>query len=69
MTKEPAEILCDEIETLIDRYDVKTILDAMSIVCAEKADRIRSNWGDESMAQDWGRATGQLARWTSQMSV
>jgi len=60
MTAEQRQSLCDELETLIDQHDVTTLLDCMSQVCWEKAEHLRSNWGEHSTAKLWEKAAVHL---------
>lgn len=43
----------DDIENLIDKYGLEGICDAISHICGEKADHVRSTWQDEPMAKAW----------------
>ncbi len=49
-----------ELETLIDRCGLSSVLMALSEICGEKADHIRSNWQDEHLARDWATIEGRI---------
>lgn len=51
-----------EIETLIDKYSVSGILNAMANVCYAKAEHIRENWQDNDLAKDWEKRGSKIAR-------
>lgn len=54
------------IEALIDTYGLAAVLEACGEVASEKADHIRSNYGDKVTAAAWDRAAvrceAQIAR-------
>jgi hypothetical protein len=50
----------DTIETLIDRCGLSSVLMALSEICGDKAEHIRSNWQDEILARDWATTEGRL---------
>ena len=41
------------LESYIDKISVPNLLEAVSRICIEKAQHIRENWQDESMAMAW----------------
>ena len=49
-----------ELETLVDRHGLSNVIEALSIVCAEKADHIQTNWQDNVLAGSWERSSHQL---------
>lgn len=44
------------LEGMIDRNSINGVLSALSEVCGEKADHLRSNWQDDATAKAWERA-------------
>jgi hypothetical protein len=48
-----SDTLANTLETLIDKHGLAAVLSAMSEVCAEKAEHIRSNWQDRATAKPW----------------
>lgn len=51
----------DDIETLIDQHGLAAIVEAIAIICYEKADHIRTNWGnDAASVRAWQRAAHML---------
>jgi hypothetical protein len=53
--------LCDELELLIDKYGVASVLGRFSDVCREKAEHVRANWQDEALANEWYKLASKLA--------
>lgn len=51
-----------EIETLIDKYGVSGMLNAMANICYAKAEHIRENWQDHELAKDWEKRGAKIAR-------
>ena len=52
------------LELLVDRWGVRGVLEALAVVCGDKADHLRHNWGDGRLAAGWeldGRPIGALA--------
>ena len=42
-----------QLETLVDRYSLANVLEALVAVCGDKADHVRANWQDAGLAKDW----------------
>jgi hypothetical protein len=51
-----------ELETLIDRFDLPTVLKTLEEVCLAKADHLRSNWSDEFAAREWQRMARRIRK-------
>lgn len=43
----------DAIEAMIDKSDLRTVLDAIVAICQAKADHLRTNWQDQVDAGAW----------------
>lgn len=52
----------NEIEQMIDRHGLPSILGALSAICSDKAEHIRTNWQDENTAKLWDSANRDLYR-------
>jgi hypothetical protein len=54
----------NELEAIIDRRGLSSVLMALSEICGEKSERILSNWQDnwqdEDLARDWATAEGRI---------
>ena len=50
----------EQLEALIDATDLAAVLMALSEICGEKAEHIRSNWQDERTARCWDSAAGVI---------
>ena len=48
--------LADQLESLVDKHNLATVLDALGQVCSEKAEHLRSNWQDDATAYCWDMA-------------
>lgn len=44
------------LETLIDRCGLAPVMDALVLICDEKAAHLTQNWNDKSGAKIWMRA-------------
>ncbi len=42
-----------ELEALIDRHGLTHVVNTLSVICAEKAEHLRSNWQDKAAAKVW----------------
>lgn len=50
------------IEQIIDRTSPGQMLAAISEICFEKAQHIRENWQDETLAKQWEKEGRRIAR-------
>lgn len=57
-----SEILNDELETAIDKTSLGELLGAISAICSEKADHVRSNWGDRGLARAWDKMADRIGK-------
>jgi hypothetical protein len=48
------------LEELMDRTSLDHVLAALTTICHEKADHVRSNWQDHSLARAWDRAAAAI---------
>jgi hypothetical protein len=46
----------DTLEHYVDRYGLRSTLDALACICTDKAEHIRSNWQDQTTARPWEKA-------------
>jgi hypothetical protein len=51
MNKQAMETL----ERMVDSYSLAAVVQAIGIICYEKADHVAENWQDEQLAKDWHR--------------
>ena len=49
------------LEKLVDHTSLGAILEALSEICYLKAEHVRTNWEDDSLAKLWERAGNKLA--------
>lgn len=42
-----------DLERMVDMYGLRGVLDALSSIAFEKAEHVRTNWDDESLAREW----------------
>lgn len=52
----------DALESFIDQANLGAVLEALSDIVGEKSEHIRSNWQDDGLADDWGRACVLITR-------
>lgn len=50
------------LEELIDRHSLAAVVEALSEVCDEKEDHVRTNWQDFERARAWHRASCALVK-------
>lgn len=50
------------LEQMIDRHGLAEIIDAIGDICAAKAQHVRENWQDESIASQWDKAGRAMIR-------
>jgi hypothetical protein len=48
------------LEGVVDRFGLSSSLEALSMVCAAKAEFLASNWQDEVSARVWARLERRL---------
>jgi hypothetical protein len=51
----PDQNVQDALEAILDAVGVVGILDALSTVCAVKAEHVRESWQDEPLAREWAQ--------------
>ena len=49
--------MTEQLEAMIDSSSLLDVLIGLELVCGEKADHIRVNWQDRSLAKLWDRAS------------
>jgi hypothetical protein len=49
-----------DLESLIDSTSLSDVVGALSLICSEKAEHIRENWQDYSLARKWDSASKRL---------
>ena len=49
-----------ELENLVDRRGVDSVLMALSTICGAKAEHIAHNWQDASLAKRWATLEGAV---------
>lgn len=45
----------EQLEKMIDSIGLEKVLEMLSAICAEKAEHVRSNWQDVTLARAWER--------------
>ena len=55
----------DSLETLIDRHGMTRVLQALAEICELKADHLRANWQDETLAKQWSTVADALSEFTT----
>lgn len=55
----------EDLEGMIDKAGLATVLGQISEICMAKADHIRSNWQDEGLAKEWEKFGEKLSKFSS----
>jgi len=50
------------LEQLIDAHGLATVLDDLAIICAGKAEHVRSTYADNSLADLWEKNSDRIGR-------
>jgi hypothetical protein len=58
-----------ELEELVDRHGLKTVVDRLASVCWEKAQHVQENWQDKALATRWNQAANRLETANCHMPV
>lgn len=59
----------DELEQLIDKASLSTVLFALADICDEKANHIRENWQDNGLAKLWDAGAWEAKKAASKCEV
>ena len=54
--------MLETIENIIDRVGVDELIEMLEMICNEKADHLRVNWQDPSLAKAWEKQGDAFAR-------
>lgn len=60
MTKQ--DLVADILEPIVDKYGLLNVMVALQCMCEEKAEHLRANWQDETLAQQWDTASRHFER-------
>lgn len=52
----------EQVEKLIDTLGLHNLLGTISVVCAEKAEHIETNWQDHALAKKWNAASTKIGK-------
>lgn len=55
------------LETLIDRVGLSTVVEALALICGEKAEHLRANWQDNAEAKVWDKKSAKLSKFAAQL--
>lgn len=50
----------DAVESMIDRYTLHKVVEALAQIASEKEEHVQSNWQDKALALKWARAARLL---------
>ncbi len=51
-----------ELEKWIDHKGLSQVLNAISVICGEKAEHLRSNWQDTVTAKSWDKDANKIGK-------
>lgn len=57
----------DTIECAMDRVRMPQLMCAIAQICQSKAEHVRSNWQDESLAKVWDKRGAHFEDWASRI--
>lgn len=60
MSRDLTQAERDTLESLIDGAGLSPVLEALSLICDEKAEHIESSYGDKGLARQWRTACGVI---------
>lgn len=49
-----------KLESIVDTYSLREVLDALAEMCREKAQHVTENWQDTTLAETWGSAADEV---------
>jgi hypothetical protein len=52
----------DVVEGILDRRDMKQMLEMLASISYEKAEHLRGNWQDEASAKSWEQTASKLEK-------
>ena len=58
-----------ELEGMVDKTNIATVLHALAYICQMKADHLESNWQDRETARVWTREAGKIAKLANQIDL
>lgn len=58
--------LNEVLEALVDRFDMRIVVECLSVVASDKADHLRNNWQDENAGRRWDRVAYMLDKATEE---
>lgn len=50
------------LERMVGAFGLDSVLDALAVICQEKAEHAMVNWQDMALAREWQRAAKQVDR-------
>ena len=63
------EDIQDQIEEMVDKTDVQTVLECLARVCFEKQEHILINWQDKARAEQWEQSGKQIMQAFSKINL
>jgi hypothetical protein len=67
-TRQPTGADYTALENIIDRSSVREVLNAIGVICQEKAAHIAENWQDEALSMKWDRAGEKIRDFAGKVS-
>lgn len=50
----------ERLERLVDETSLRDVLEALSDICAKKAEHVSNNWQDEALAKLWSQCASAM---------
>ena len=52
--------MTDQIESIVDKHGIESVLMALSTMCGEKGNHVATNWQDKRLAHRWYTLEGAI---------
>lgn len=52
----------DLLEAIVDRADLRAVIDGLCGICVAKVQHIETNWQDKELGKRWARDASKLAK-------
>lgn len=59
----------DLLEAIVDRADLRAVIDGLCGICVAKVQHIETNWQDNELAKRWARDASKLAKFHGTLEV
>ena len=57
------------LEAIVDRADLRAVVDGLCGICVAKVQHIETNWQDHGLARRWAKEASKLAKFHATLEV